>query len=188
MSARSFAPPAVGVAASATELRPADHGLIAWNYPPYAAVSTALAPVAGTVYVMKIPIPKARLITNVILGLNGPGSGLTAGQNFAALHSSAKTLLSATADQTTAWGAAASGPLIMPLSVAQAVAAGYVYVTFLSNGTTPPPLNRAAGNINNVGLTNATAAFATAGTAQTSMPATITTTAYTTASIWAAVS
>jgi hypothetical protein len=137
---------------------------------------------------MKVPVPKTRLITNVILGLNGPGSGLTAGQNFAALFSGAKTLLSATADQTTSWGSTGGGPAIMALTAAQTVPAGYIYVAFLSNGTTPPPLNRAAGNINNVGLTAATAAFATAGTAQTSMPGTITTAAYTAASIWAAVS
>jgi len=176
-----------GSAAGGGFFAPSDHGLIAWNFTPYAATSSALAPTGGTIYAMKIKVPVATTITNVIIGINVQGSTLTTGQNFAALYSGAKALLSATADQTSTWGST-TGPITMALSTPQPVPAGYVYVAFLSNGTTPPTLNRGAGNINNVGLSSATALYATAGTSQTSMPSTITTTAYTSASIWAAVS
>lgn len=172
-------------------LAPPDHGLLGWNFPPYLAVSSALAPATGTVYVMKVPVPPGQTITNVIIGINAVGTNLTSGQNFAGLLSSSKALLAATADQTSNWGTN-TGPIIMALASTQSSgSAGYVYVavvTVFGGGGTGPTLYRAGGNINNVGLTNATAVFATGGTGQTSIPSNVTTTLYTSASIWAAVS
>jgi hypothetical protein len=168
---------------------PTDHGLISWNFQPeLSGLVAAFAPTLGTVYLMKLPVP-AGLITNVIIGVSVSGVGLTSGQNFAGLYSSGKVLLSATADQTTPWGTT-TGPQIMALTTAQTVPAGYVYVGVVSNAaTSAPTLNRAGGvSAINVGLTNATAMYATGGTTQTALPGTVTTTSFTTASIWAAVS
>ena len=136
---------------------------------------------------MKVPIPVGQTITNVIVGINVAGSGLAGNQNFLALYSSAKALLSATADQTTSWGSV-TGPVTVALATPQAVAAGYVLRRVPVERDHATHLEPRRRDINNVGLTSTTAAFATGGTAQTSMPGTVTTTAYTAASIWAAVS
>lgn len=173
-----------------TELGPTDHSFIAWNYPPYAATGTSLLTTAGTLYLCRVPVPTAGTITNITIYLSAAGSGLVSGQNFAALYSSAGALLSATADQTTAW--ASGGNKTMALSAAQAVSAGYVYVGFYANGTTLPTLFRSvSGGIINAGLAAASSNWATCANGTgltTAMPATTgTLTAYT-IGFWAAVS
>lgn len=173
--------------AAVNQLTPADHNLIAWNFPPYAANSTAFPMVSGTVYALKIPIPQATTITNVMFSISASGSTLTSGQNFAGLYDAAGNRLAITADQTTPW-TNTTGAQIMALATPQAVPAGYVYMASISVGTTPPTINRGLGNMNNIGLVDATAAFARGGTSLTALPATITTTLFTTASMWAAVS
>lgn len=112
-----------------------DQGYISWAFDP-ALSYNGNAPSAGVVYVTAIPVRRACTITNVINCVGVAGSGLTSGQNFAALYNSAGTLLSQTADQTTPW--ASTGIKTMALSAAQAVTPGIYYVAVWSNGTTPP--------------------------------------------------
>lgn len=171
-------------------LGPADHGFISWNYPPYAAVNTSLLSVAGTLYLCRLPVPTATTITNVIMYVATAGSGLVSNENFAGLYTASGTLLSATADQTTAW--ASGGIKVMALHTAQAVTAGYVYVGFYANGTTLPTLYRSvSGGILNANLTAASSNWATCANGSgltTSPPNTLgTLTAYT-VGFWAAVS
>lgn len=114
---------------------PADHGYLSWNYDPVLGSVFNIPLTAGQTYLALVPIRVTTVITNVIAGLIA-GSGLTAGSNFAGLYNSAGTLLSATADQTTAWGT--TGVKVMPLATPQAVTPGYYYVALLANGTTKP--------------------------------------------------
>lgn len=163
----------LAVAGSSNVLNHADYAMLAWNMPWWAATTSTILPTAGLVHVTKVPIPRAMTITNVEFFLATAGSSLTSGQNFAALYSSAKTLLSATADQTTAWQS--SGRKTMALTAAQAVAAGHVYVAFFANGSTlPTPSRIASSAIINAGLSADNAHFATADTGRTtSMPSSL---------------
>jgi hypothetical protein len=86
----------------------------------------------------------AGTVTNIIALLTSAGSGLTSGQCFASLFTSAGTLLSSTADQAANW--ATSGRKVMALASPQTVAAGDYYVGWWYNGTTGPSLAR--GNLN----------------------------------------
>ena len=153
---------------------PYDHGLITWSFDPATINATAIIPVAGQVNLIKLHVPAATTVTNVLFSISTAGSGLTSGQNFAALYNSAGSLLSATADQSSVWNS--TGVKVMPLSAAQAVIAGDYYLAFYSNGTTLPTL-RAGGNaasIANANLSLANSRFATADTGRTTaMPATL---------------
>lgn len=154
--------------------QPSDSGLIAWAYDPVSASSASNQPAAGQVVGVKMRVP-AGTITNLWVGLNSAGSGLTAGQNFAGLYNSAGTLLSATADQSTAWTSGFTA-VSMALTAAQVVAAGYVYVCWFANGTTIPKFQWAnSANVLNANInTGATARFVHGpGGQTTSMPASL---------------
>lgn len=147
-------------------LSPAEYGFVAWNTPWWAGSSGTILGVAGTVYVCKLYLPTAQTITNVEFFLGTAGSGLTTGQNFAALFDSSKNLLSATADQTTPW--ASSGLKTMALSASQACVAGYLYVAFFCNGSTLITPVRGSGNsIINAKQSAANSFWATADTGRT---------------------
>lgn len=147
---------------------PADHGLLAWSYDIAVCSSGTIIPTAGLLQLVKLKLDQAALITNLVMHMTAAGVTLTAGQNFAALYSSAGALLSVTADQSTAWQS--SGLKSMALAVPQTVPAGDVYVGFWSNGSTLPTPSRsnlghsAAGN---VGLSAPNLRFATANTGLT---------------------
>lgn len=124
---------------NASELNNLDFGYLAWNFPLWAVGGSQTVSTAGTVRVMKIYIPVATTITTITMwsiNTSGAGVGLTSGQNFAGLFNSSKTLLSATADQTTLWGT--SGKYDMNLTTPQSVTPGYYYVGIFWNGTTSP--------------------------------------------------
>lgn len=160
---------------SANATRPADHGLRAWPFDP-ATNLVAQVLTTGLLEMVKLPIRTATTITNIVAAISTAGTGLTASQNWAGLYNSAGTLLSQTADQTTAW--ASTGMKTMALAAPQSVAAGNYYVAFVSNGTTPPQMPRGSSlgigaDLLNVGLTAATGRYATAGTV-TTLPASVT--------------
>lgn len=163
----------MAVAERSDYLSPPDYNLIAWNIPWWQSGTGTILATAGLLHVCKLHVPKAATITNVEFHLSAAGSSLTSGQNFAALFSGAKALLSTTADQTTAWGS--TGRKTMALSAPQAVAAGFVYVGFFSNGSTlPTPLRSSGQSMINGGLAAADSFWATADTGRTtSMPSTI---------------
>lgn len=168
---------------------PEDHGYITWAFDAVACASTGATPTAGTLQLVRLHVPVATTITNVVLFADTAGATLTSGQNFAALYTSAGSLLAATADQTTAWGT--SGLKTMALTAAQAVSAGDYYVGFYANGTTTPAFARAVkGNsILNAGLSNASSRWATGATGlTTAMPASAGTLASSSNGYWAALS
>lgn len=119
---------------------PEDHGLISWAFDP-AVMGGAAIPAAGTLFMVRLLIPKATTITNVHLYVTTAGATLTANQCLAGLfRGSDRVLLSGTADQATNWQS--TGLKTIALSSAQAVSAGFVYVGFYWNGTTGPTLAR----------------------------------------------
>lgn len=171
------------------EWQPYDHGFVSWSFDPIAAQQNTIIPTAGQVNVIKMHVPVATTITNVILSVSTAGSGLTASQCFAALYSGAGSLLSATADQSGVWNS--TGVKVMALSVAQSVAAGDYYLAFYANGTTLPILRSgsAAASISNANLTTANARFGTADTGKTTaMPGTLAAMAGIAVSWWGALS
>lgn len=151
--------------------QPSDQNLIAWTYDPVIP-GASTAPTGGQVQLMKVIIRLAATVTNVILHIPTIGNTLTTNENFAGLYGSTGTLLSATADQTAAWGS--TGLKTMALSAAQAVTAGIYYIGFVANGSTTPSFARGAGltsesTLLNVGVTAATARFATSGVSITTL-------------------
>jgi hypothetical protein len=130
-----------------------DQGYISWAFDP-AMSYNGIGPSTGLLYVTAVPVRRSCTITNVLTGVAVAGSGLTSGQNFACLYNATGTLLSQTADQTTAWGTA--GIKTMALSTAQTVAPGIYYVGVVSNGTTTPKLFVPIGGPYESGLLNGT--------------------------------
>ena len=165
--------------ASALEMSawmPGDYGLKGWSYDP-ATQSTTLTMATGTIYMSKIKLDVGT-ITALGTGINTAGSSLTAGQSFMALYDNSGTLLGQTADQSANWTTVGykQPSLITPVVISTA---GYYHVAQFSNGATPPVITRgsnlvASSTLINLNLTPANARFATAGTATTAPPASIT--------------
>lgn len=162
------APGASSLASSADHVHPRvewtaeDHGFITWSFSSRICNSSGTAPAFGQLQLVRLHVPVATTITNVCLFVQSvTGVSLTAGQCFAALYSSAGTLLSATADQSSTWTTAGLKP--MALSAPQAVSAGDYYVAFYLNGTTAPTFARASAgfSIVNVNLSGSSAPFST---------------------------
>lgn len=154
---------------------PADAGLLAASA-SIDGMGTSFTPVAGTVYLMKVPTRAAYLLANVSFIINTAGVGASTG-SFAGVYSSAGTLLSGSADI----GAAllGTGGLPVPLTTPQPQAAGsFCWYAFLCNLATTQPVLRAwaapSSAVANFGLTAATARTASAGTLQTTLPLSIT--------------
>lgn len=166
---------------------PADHGLITWPYDPSAAPNPTTLPASGTVYVIKVHVPHATSVTNIVTQIYTAGSGLTAGECFAGIYQNG-TLIGATADQSTAWASAGVKTMAItggPVSLA----AGDAYIAFLFNGTTGPALPVGNGNsLVNVGLASTAVRYGQANTAVTTLPSTLGSISGRPTSYWAALS
>ena len=154
------------------DIRPEDQALIAWAFDPVGAGFTSVI-TAGALYLTKMRLAKAATITNIIQHIGTGGSSLTANQNYLGLYSSSGTLLRSSADQSTNWQSL--GSKTTALTTPYSAAAGIYYVGMLSNGTTPPvPSGRLSGGYLNYPLVTGTSRAGTYGTAQTSLPSTLT--------------
>jgi hypothetical protein len=156
--------------------RPDDHGLIAWTQDPATLGAGDDTTTAGVLYLCKVKIVnRSTVVTNVHVTVSTQGTGLTAAQNLVGLYNSSGTLLSGSADQTTAFGSA--GFKTIALTAPQTLAVGSYYVGILTNGTTPPKFLRgtsfSASGLN-ANLATSAARFLTSGTAQTALPASVT--------------
>ncbi|MBL8159552.1 right-handed parallel beta-helix repeat-containing protein [Candidatus Saccharibacteria bacterium] len=173
---------------------PARHGFVEWNYDPAMAGSGsgATGNVSGTLYLMKISSQTGGTVSNILATVGTAGSGLTAGQNFAALYDDAGNLLQRTNDQAANW--AATGLMSMPLQSPVTLRAGRDYfVGLLANGTTVPLFvaTGAGGGVTtpNSGLAASRRRFATnTTTGLTAMPASITLTNSGARTYWVALS
>lgn len=152
---------------------PSDQGMVAWNFDLASVIATG-ALVSGTIYMLRVKLPTATTIVSIRTVVATAGATLTANQNLAGLYSTAGTRLGVTADLSTTWNT--SGAKTSALTTPYVAAAGIYYVALLSVGSTPPTMGRAsATNAGTNGyLTAANYRFATAGTGQTSLPASIT--------------
>jgi hypothetical protein len=159
----------------ASSPQPEDAGYIGWSFDSVliGTAGTAL-PVAGVLYLIKIPLRGLLPLSNIDLYLEAGGTGLTAGC-FTGAYSSAGVLISTSADQHSAWGAAG------PVTAAQAGAPyaagqGFIWAGLIFNGTTGPSVAVAHNQSN--GLANGQAAaaatrFGSYGSGYTALPATI---------------
>jgi hypothetical protein len=154
---------------------PADNGLLTASGPPF-DFSSAATLVAGTLYLAKLPVRQSQTITNLLFALSAAGVGASSG-SFAGLYSSAGVLLSGSAD-IAALITGSTGPITVPLTSPQAVTAGFCWGAILVNlATTQPQLEKTGVSAvsQNMGVTNpALFQFATNGTGQTVLPASIT--------------
>lgn len=156
---------------------PMDQGLIAWSIAPY-DVNGQIQPTGGVIQLVKVLIRTATTITNVIANVSTAGATLTASQCFAGLYDFTGTRQGVTADQSTSWNS--TGLKTMALTTPYAAPAGSYWIALVSNGTTQPNFSGGTGTpaltaaLVNVGATVSTARFATTGTAQTTLPSTIT--------------
>jgi hypothetical protein len=124
---------------------PAQMGIVAWDYPSILAMGGTAAALSGTVYLMRVPLYGASVtVTNILIAIQTQGSGLTSSENFLGLYDNTGTKIGGTADQTASWGSTGlktaglvSGPFTGTWP--------FVYVVFVSNGTTPPALARIGG-------------------------------------------
>jgi hypothetical protein len=156
----------------ATGWIPSDNGLLtAQGGDPGLLTSGALT-IAGTLYLIKLPIRYAMTISNLWFEVSAIAVG-TSTTTFAGLYSSAGTLLTGSSDVSTPLKTA--GPAQCPLTTPQALSAGtFVWGALLTNlGTTQPNLLKGAtgtGNVANLGLTAATYRWAVNGTSLSALP------------------
>jgi hypothetical protein len=65
----------------------ADYSYLAMSFDPVIAVTASTPSAAGTVQLIRIHLPATATVTNIVMFVNVNGTGLTSGQNFAALYS-----------------------------------------------------------------------------------------------------
>jgi hypothetical protein len=145
---------------------PSDQGLVSYTYDPATVSGNATLASAGVLYLSRLHVDVAATVTNILASIATAGATLTAGQCGAALYNASGALLSATADQASAWGS--TGLKTMALAVAQNLPAGDYYVGLWFNGTTSPAFYRqGTGAHINAGLAATASRFGTANTGVT---------------------
>lgn len=155
---------------------PGTHNLAGANFDPALAVANGAVMTAGVLYLHKVPIPAGGAISTVWLTVGVAGSGLTAGQCFVGVYNSAgTTLLGQSADLSGTLNSTGNKAIALTAPTAAVSAGASVYVAILWNGTTSPQVRGISGSATaaNINLSASTSRWATAGTAQTSLPATI---------------
>lgn len=156
---------------------PGDQGLIAWSIAPY-DVNGQIQPTGGVIQLIKVLLRSAATITNVIVNVATAGATLTSSQCFAGVFDFTGARQGVTADQSTTWNS--TGLKTMALTTPYSAPAGSYWVALVSNGTTQPQFSGGtatpalSASFVNVGATASTARFATTGTAQTTLPSSIT--------------
>ena len=72
--------------------QPADHNLISWAFDPAMISTGTKLPVGGTIYTIKLHVPVAQNVTNIILYFTSSGTSLVSGQCFAGLYQNGNLL------------------------------------------------------------------------------------------------
>jgi hypothetical protein len=157
------------------DVHPANHSLVAYAYDPITTITgTVLS--SGTVYLTAVYPAVNATINNIWWHVATAGVTPTAGQNFVGLYDSTGTLLANTNVDSVITATGVKKTTISPVSVT----AGQMYwIGWVFNAGTIPGMPRTnningAADICNVGLTPATARFATNGSGLTALPANIT--------------
>jgi parallel beta-helix repeat protein len=189
---------ALGLVASGTvstspayDFRAVDYGWITWSFDIAIPSSSGAPSASGTVQVVRLHVPVATTVSNILLAISSGGTGLVGGQNFAGLYQGG-VLLGSTADQSVAW--ATSGVKTMAISGGPVtVAAGDVYVAFFGNqssGSLPAfAVASSSSWINGGKLVNTNARFGIADTGRTtSLPSALGAISAVNVAYWAALS
>jgi hypothetical protein len=152
---------------------PSDQGLVTWTMDVMTATANSILPAVGTLYLVRVHVPIAASVTNILAAITNAGSGLKSGQCFAGLwNASSGALVGATADQSANW--ATTGVKTMALSGGKVnLDAGDYYIGIYANGSTLPNFargnNQIGGAFANAGLSG-NFRVATANTGLTSSP------------------
>jgi hypothetical protein len=137
------------------------------------ATANTILPAQGTLYLVRVHVPVAATVRNILAAITTAGSGLRAGQCIAGLwRASGGARVGVTADQSTGW--ATTGVKTMALSGgAVNLTAGDYYIGLYANGTTLPNFargnNQIGGAFANAGMTS-NFRVATANTGLTTTP------------------
>ena len=149
---------------------PLSRGYVGWTGQPAQNVQAGtIMSTGGRLELAKVQV-FGTTVTNIVMHCTTTAAGLTTGQCFAGLYTSAGVLMSATADQSVAW--ATGGLKSMALTAAQAVTyGGFYYVGFYAvTGTALPTFSRMMNSntaIGNAGLAAPSFDFASANTGLT---------------------
>lgn len=154
---------------------PSDHGYQSWTFDP-AMTAAGTNTISGTVYIAKVLLRYPTAINKIAFSVASAAATVTANQNFAGIYDSAGTRVAVTATGALDSLITSSGVLVATLTTTPTLAAGFYWVAFVNNATTPTQLGRSSTltSTPNANLTAATYRFAVNGTSQTTLPSTIT--------------
>jgi hypothetical protein len=181
-----------GVASPAGQFLPGDVGYLAWTYDPTTTVNSSPS-VNGTLYLAQVILRTPQTISTLSTSLAAAAVTPTANQNFLGLYDSSGVRQAVTAPGAIDAATASTGPISQAVITPYAAPAGKYWVAVLLNATTPAQFARASGfqSTPNAGTAGATLRWAVNGTAQTTLPTTITPASNTSngnVTLWAAVS
>lgn len=165
-----------GVQVPAPSFQATDLGLISWTFDP-AGTSGSTLTINGTVYLAQVVLRYAQTVSKLSVAVATAAATVTANQNFIGLYNSSGTRVAVTAAGTIDTLITSAGNVTANVATPFAAPAGTYWVAYVNNATTPATLQRGTGaalSIANVGLTGASMRYAVNGTAQTSLPASIT--------------
>jgi hypothetical protein len=157
------------------ETLPVNQGMAAWTYDPALAQNSSLL-TGGTVYLSKVHISEAVTATKVYWWITTAGATPTAGQNFVGLYDSSGNRLATTNVDA---DISSTGLKTTTITGQNLTAGSFYWIAMVFNAATAPTIARATGSTGlasavNAGLTSSTYRFATNGTGQTALPASIT--------------
>jgi hypothetical protein len=117
--------------------QPADVGLIAWNFDPFDAITSAISAVNGTIYLLQFILRSPATITNGGFFIASGATTATANENFIALVDSTGTIQASTAAGAIDTATQSGGWFSQPFSATYAAPAGKYYLAVLANAATP---------------------------------------------------
>lgn len=163
---------ALGVPVPGGEFQPFDHGYDTWTNDPE-NIQGASGLVSGTVYLRKMHIRRSFTPTALTFSISVPGTGVTAGQNFAGLYSSAGALLDSVGIDSDITSAGVTEVAISPGPL---TSQSFVWASLVVNASSPPQLHRTTTTTTppNANLAASVYRNAVNGSGQTSLPPLIT--------------
>lgn len=150
------------------------NGWKAYSFDPGIISGSTTTLTSGSVYMTRVPTPVSFDCTKIALYVSTAGSTLTAAQNVMALHDSTGAKLQTTADQSAVWNTAGYYEMAITSTAIAGGPDNYVYVSIMSNGTTPVTIYRTGGqsrDLYNANLASGSFRACMGGTGQTSIPA-----------------
>lgn len=152
-----------------------EHGLVAWTYDPALAVNSTVL-TGGTVYLARVRPRSTASVTKIYWHVATVAVTPTSSQNEIGIYSSSGTrLVTANVDADVT----STGLKVTTIASTELTAGSSYWIAMVFNASTPPALARSTGlagasGLANAGLTAVNYRFATNGTTQTALPATIT--------------